>query len=321
MKRATWPPHHRQISGRHLRLSFRLFSVTTCQAQKHGAKLTKGPLSKANTCPSEGRTLRENHPGFWSRYNLLSPTGRDRARRTVLRSGPAHDDTLLLPKKTSRSLFSEYTGWRTGTLLCCFAVFACLVVELILLFSALSVSVGGFGSSLLYRGSCDKVKSLTVWLLFPLNVVATVLISCSHYVMQVMAAPDRAEVDYAHSLAASITIGGLRVRNLHFASQRRRFIWWMLILSSLPIHVFLNSAIYGSVQASNSGVLVVDEIFQSDNTWEMCNSTEFSSTKTASFTCALKQDFDTGKIVNLSPQQCLHSIQMVSRPTHPVSLS
>lgn len=193
-----------------------------------------------------------------------------------------------------------------GTVACCSAVATCLVIELILLFSALSVSVGGFGSGLLYQGNCNKVKSLTVWLLFPLNIAATVLISSSNYVMQVMAAPDRKEVDYAHSLATSITIGGMRVRNLQFGGRRRRFIWWLLGLSSLPIHVFLNSAIYGSVQASNSGILVVSDDFQSDKNWGLCNSTTFTGTKTSDFACSLKRDFDAGKTVRMSPQQCLH---------------
>jgi hypothetical protein len=193
-----------------------------------------------------------------------------------------------------------------GVVLCCIAVAVCLVIELTLLISALSVSVGGFGSGLLYRGSCDKVKNMTVWLLLPLNIAATVLISTSNYVMQVMAAPDRKEVDYAHSLATSITIGGMRFRNLKFGGPYRRFIWWVLGLSSLPIHVLLNSAIYGALQASDSGILILSEDFQSDDAWQQCNSTSSGGIQTVEFACSLMQDFNAGKTVSLTPQQCLH---------------
>lgn len=256
--------------------------------------------SKDSTCSTE------KPAGSGSRYNLLTPEGRNLARRKLLSSGPAYDYALPPPTRSWRNFLTGYTGWRMGTVVCLSAVASCLVVEFVLLLSALSVSEGGFGSGLLYKGSCSKVKSLTVWLLFPLNIVATVLISSSNYVMQVMAAPDRQEVDYAHSLATSITIGGMRFRNLQFGGRRRRFIWWLLGISSLPIHVLLNSAIYGSVQTSNSGVLIVSDDFQTDQTWESCNSTIPQGIKTADFACSLMQDFNAGRTVKLLPQQCLN---------------
>ena len=192
-----------------------------------------------------------------------------------------------------------------GTIACLFAASLCLVIEAVLLLSALSLSVGTFGSGLLYKGSCNHVKSLTVWLLLPLNIAATVLISISNYVMQVMAAPDREEVDYAHSLATSITIAGMRFRNLQFGGRRRRVIWWILCVSSLPIHVLLNSAIYGSVQAIDSGVLIVSDEFETDAKWKSCR-TEFPiDIHTNAFACSLMQDFYAGKTVKLSPQECL----------------
>lgn len=240
----------------------------------------------------------------WFRY-IFTPEGRNLARRKLLRSGPAFKETPSPTPTSGRNLFARDTGWRMGTLVCLSAVSLCLIVETILLLAALSVSMGGFGSGLLYKGSCSRVKNLTIWLLFPLNIVATVLISTSNYVMQVMAAPDRKEVDYAHSLATSITIAGMRFRNLQFGGRPRRLIWWILGISSLPIHVLLNSAIYGSVQASDSGVLVVNDDFGTDIEWKTCGSTFPQDMKTDAFACALMQEFFAGKTVELSPQQCL----------------
>ena len=242
----------------------------------------------------------------WSRYNIFTSHGRNRAYRKLLSSGPAVDSVSSPRTTLSSGFFSRYTGWRMGTLACLCAVSLCLVIEAILLLSALSLSVGAFGSGLLYKGSCSKVKSLTVWLLLPLNIAATVLISTSNYVMQVMAAPDREEVDYAHSLATSITIAGMRFRNLQFGGLRRRVIWWILGVSSLPIHVLLNSAIYGSVQATDSGVLIVSDEFETDADWQSCRSRFPTDIQTDAFACSLMQDFYARKTVKLSPQECLN---------------
>ena len=98
----------------------------------------------------------------------------------------------------------------------------------------------------------------------------------------------------------------MRFRNLQFGGLRRRVIWWILGVSSLPIHVLLNSAIYGSVQATDSGVLIVSDEFETDTDWQSCRSRFPTDIQTDAFACSLMQDFYAGKTVKLSPQKCLN---------------
>ena len=246
---------------------------------------------------------------FWTRYNVLTERGRRLLCRKLLRSGPA--DLTGDPSEGCRyskpRSETRNSGWRTGTRVCCCAVVCCIIIEAVLLIWAVKTSVGGAGSGLLYEGNCEKVKSMAVWLLLPLNIAATVLIGTSNYVMQVMAAPDRTEIDLAHRFARSIAVGGIRFQDLRsgHGGDRRRAIWWLLGLSSLPIHLLLNSAIYSSVQASNSGVLIVSDGFESDSTWSHCSKNLTDNFLTSYFACSLMQSFKAGKTQELSRDQCI----------------
>jgi hypothetical protein len=251
--------------------------------------------------------LNRQWANFLVRYNPITSSGRDQIRRTVFRSDPAYHKASSGSSLSSGNPLQRYAGWRMGTRLCCFAVLACLIVEAVILTWMLASTVGGkTGSDLLYEGNCEKVKSMAVWLLLPLNIVATILISTSNYVMQCMAAPDRKEIDYAHSLGTPVTIGGMRLRNLQFGDHRRRILWWLLILSSLPIHLLLNSAIFASLELNNTGILIVSEDFETDRTWKSCNSTLPVGELTTDFACWLMEEFRTNKTVQMAPEQCIN---------------
>ena len=246
---------------------------------------------------------------FWTEHSIFTETGRQSLRRKLLRSGPANlsDDPSEDGIDSNPTIAQRYTGWRAGTLVCCYAVLICIIVEAVLLIWAAKTSVGGAGSGLLYEGNCGKVRNMAIWLLLPLNIAATVLIGTGNYVMQVMAAPDRGEIDLAHSFAKTIAVGGIRFRDLRSGrgGYLRRSTWWILGISSLPIHLLLNSAIYTSVQASNSGVLVVSDDFETDSTWDHCNSTLTGSFLSSYFACSLMQSYRAGKTRELSREQCI----------------
>jgi hypothetical protein len=60
---------------------------------------------------------------------------------------------------------------------------------------------------MLYEGHCEKVKRLSILLLLPLNIIGTILISTSNYVMQAVSAPTRQEVDRSHAGGGFRNIG------------------------------------------------------------------------------------------------------------------
>lgn len=259
----------------------------------------------ADSCP----LAKSEKVPFWTRFTIFTGAGRQSLLRKLLSSGPANqkEESSENGIGSGPSSDSKYTGWRAGTLVCCCAVLICIIIEIVLLVWAAKTSVGGGGSGLLYQGKCDRVRSMAVWLLLPLNIAATVLIGTSNYIMQVMAAPDRREINLAHRFAQPIAIGGIRFQDLRSwrGGSRRRAIWWVLAISSLPIHLLLNSAIYSSVQASNSGVMVVSEGFETDPTWDHCNTTLSDSFLSSYFACSLMQSYRAGKTRKLSREQCI----------------
>jgi len=118
------------------------------------------------------------------------------------------------------------------------------------------------GLATLQEGSCQKTKSLSLWLHLAINILSTVLLSASNYCMQCLASPTREEVDRAHRRRIWLDIGVPSVRNLRQISWYKIVLWWLLALSGIPLHLLYNSAVFSSLAAveytvyAGSGVLV-----------------------------------------------------------------
>jgi hypothetical protein len=72
-----------------------------------------------------------------------------------------------------------------------------------------------------------------------INILSTIILAGSNYTMQCLSAPTRSEIDAAHSPkhAVHLDVGILSIRNLNYISVRRTFLWLLLGLSSLPLHL------------------------------------------------------------------------------------
>lgn len=55
--------------------------------------------------------------------------------------------------------------------------------------------------------------------------------------MQCLVAPSRAEVDKAHSKGTYLDIAVPSVRNLRLISKYKVFLWLVLAVSSVPLHL------------------------------------------------------------------------------------
>ena len=93
-------------------------------------------------------------------------------------------------------------------------------------------------------GSCEKTKNLSLWLHLAINVLSTILLGASNYCMQCLSSPTRQEVDRAHSQGIWLDIGVPGIRNLRRISRRRLVLWMLLTLSSIPLHLLYNSAVF-----------------------------------------------------------------------------
>ena len=149
-----------------------------------------------------------------------------------------------------------FYGWRSGISLCGGAAFTVLAVNITLVISASTHYgvFGGFGT--IMDGSCEKTKNLSLWLHFAINALSTILLGASNYCMQCLSSPTRLEIDKAHSQGICLDIGVSSIRNLRRISRGRHLLWWLLAVSSIPLHLMYNSAIFTTLATQSYRVYI-----------------------------------------------------------------
>lgn len=80
--------------------------------------------------------------------------------------------------------------------------------------------------------TCEAASRWTQEIHYLINIFATILLWASNYYMQRLSACTRSEVDNAHQKGSWVDFG-----NMRFISWDRIVIWWILAISSLPIHL------------------------------------------------------------------------------------
>ncbi|KIK53477.1 hypothetical protein GYMLUDRAFT_178990 [Collybiopsis luxurians FD-317 M1] len=168
------------------------------------------------------------------------------------------DDLSLYPSgpirqwwKSLTSRFSSRlpTGWRFGAYFATFQAVTVLVINtIILIWSA--VKTGGSSRGLIFQGDCDKVDRISTGIHFVINVLSTLLLGASNYIMQSLSAPTRAEVSRAHGRGLWLDIGVQSIQNLKHTSRGKRLLWLVLAASSVPLHLFYNSSFFSTVGAN-----------------------------------------------------------------------
>lgn len=89
----------------------------------------------------------------------------------------------------------------------------------------------------LYKGDCDTVRKLNLWLHLLISVLSTLMLSASNFCMQVQSAPTRADVDAAHAKGTWLDIGLHSPRNFLYIKDWKRVSWVILCITSLPINM------------------------------------------------------------------------------------
>ncbi|KAI2782324.1 hypothetical protein F4815DRAFT_462719 [Daldinia loculata] len=80
--------------------------------------------------------------------------------------------------------------------------------------------------------------------------------------MQIISSPSREDIDKAHMFLRSLDIGIPSFKNMGLVSHFKRTCWSVLLLSSLPIHLFFNSTIFETqFQGSNWHVTIATKAF------------------------------------------------------------
>ena len=175
---------------------------------------------------------------------------------------------------------------------------------------ALALRFGAVGDGhlgTLYQGDCDHVRRLITYLLIPLNIIGTVSIGSSNYVMQCLMAPNRKEVDKAHLNGLYVNIGLSSAHNIPWLSGWKAWTWWTLGFSTIPIHLLLNSAVFSTLHANNYGAMIVSSGFMQDSSWDYCSHPANIDTESATFVCSLYKSVKSNSTIFdvLSPEACI----------------
>ena len=160
-------------------------------------------------------------------------------------------------------------GYHFGVLCCAVVSATVLVFNLILtIWSVLSSGVkDGIGT--LQDGSCKRTTTLTFWTHLAINILSTLLLGASNYSMQCLSSPTRSEIDKAHSQGVWLDIGVPSVRNLRRLSRNRIILWWLLAISSVPLHLLYNSAVFSSLCTRRYDFFGVSSEFFDGGTFEI----------------------------------------------------
>ena len=151
-------------------------------------------------------------------------------------------------------------GWRVGSFAAATLALLSLLINVVLI-SWLASHGQGAGLVEVFKGSCAKVQQIDIWTHLAINALSTFLLGGSNYCMQCLCAPTRKEVDRAHSRGKWLDIGVPSVRNLRRISGSRALLWWILGLSSVPLHLLFNSAFFKGLSTNNYDILVVSPAF------------------------------------------------------------
>ncbi|KAA8572084.1 hypothetical protein EYC84_002009 [Monilinia fructicola] len=162
--------------------------------------------------------------------------------------------------------------------------------------------------------------------------VVSMASACALYFLS---SPTRKEIDEAHARGRSFDIGVLSLRNLR--SFKKKILFGLLILSSLPIHLFSNSVIYGSNPEVDYDVVIASPEFltqpsvdcsqdvaaiclERDNNTRSCETHPLSvttpqdTTNLCNTSTILHEGFLQNKLLRLDTTECLTAY---STPTNP----
>ncbi|KAH6661871.1 hypothetical protein B0J14DRAFT_687753 [Halenospora varia] len=165
------------------------------------------------------------------------------------------------PHPSNPEVLSPFPGWKGGVVLCTLAAVAVCIVNIVSTVWAVATHHANGGFTSLYTGSCATTAKMSFWIHLVINILSTTLLSASNYTMQVISSPTRQEVDSAHRRSKWLDIGIPSFRNLLWIKKIRVFLWAILAVSSIPLHLLYNSAIFQSLSANDYDYIVVQPNF------------------------------------------------------------
>lgn len=181
-------------------------------------------------------------------------------RHDVLLSGARYHELDIHLDQEPVNILTQ--GWRSGSIMCCTLVGLCLCFNIVFTvyvtskFPVNDEGIGDFGVQ-----SCTSVLSATSKIHIVINLLATMLVGASNYNMQCLTAPTRRDVNAAHKRGSYLDVGIQSVRNLRFIPLWKSCLWFLLLISTLPLHLLWNSAVFSTTTTNTYATIVVSQDF------------------------------------------------------------
>jgi hypothetical protein len=222
---------------------FSLFSQPTADDDRISTQEQSIPMQSLSTSPAS---------------SLLPFAKPDRTPLSGRHS--ASEDGVKESKSRWAVLVRREPGWRSSARLAAATALLTLVINIGALVWAASMASASSGLLVrIYRGDCRKVETMNTWVHFAINALSTVLLCGSNYCMQCLSAPTREEIDRAHVQRKWLDIGVYSLRNLSVISRKKRWLWWLLGLSSVPLHLMYSSAFFSSLASNDYNLVFANE--------------------------------------------------------------
>jgi hypothetical protein len=133
---------------------------------------------------------------------------------------------------------SRFRGWRMGIIIgSCMSSIVLGINITVLIIGATHGKGFENGFAVPMSGRADAMSWWSSAIHVVVNALSTILLAASNYTMQVLSSPTREDVDKAHAKHKHLDIGVLSVRNLTRIPRRRLFLFILMGMSTIPIHL------------------------------------------------------------------------------------
>ncbi|CAD6447443.1 86264bf5-c589-40d8-a074-f67d65727c7b [Sclerotinia trifoliorum] len=211
-----------------------------------------------------------------------------------------------------------------------------LVVYIVFVIWASQRSGNGTNIGSIYDGSCSMVNATNFGLHILINVMGMVVSMASACALYFLSSPTRNEIDEAHAKGNSLDIGVLSLGNLK--SLKKKILFGLLLISSIPIHLFSNSMVFASNLEVDYDVVIVSPHFLVQSTVDCsqdvaatCSEIDnhpiscethplnFTTSKDSSDLCntsiVLHESATQNKLRRLNTTDCLTAYSTLSNPS------
>ncbi|KAF2021836.1 hypothetical protein BU24DRAFT_417471 [Aaosphaeria arxii CBS 175.79] len=185
-------------------------------------------------------------------------------------SKDASDDPNLPSLERRKTWRARFSGYRGGLLASIIVSSIVLILNILLVVLSLTAwqPVQNIGTA--FVGNCKTARNWVIALHLLINLLSSILLGASNYTMQRLVAPTRKEIDAAHARQKWLDIGIPSVKNLSSIHKSRLLLWVLLWISSVPLHLVYNSAVFQTVAANNVDFLIVSEgFFRDKDSWKI----------------------------------------------------